>query len=239
MDKSPDRFFTHWDSDAKTYTLQLHFKRPGLPGMGGHGGGLPPPPPVSWVTGVGTMCSSRVCAVSGARVELMWRACGVPFSGRDAGRDASASAAAGDDAAAAASAHARILSTDSLLPGWATGAVWAAGAPFRLALTFTWRTSSSAKMGGAKPCCGDRGACSAGGAGSIERGGRRGGIQYSEGGRLQQVVPGEATVREGAGCSAWWVPLLLEGRRRRRLWVAPETHLIIAKSSTVSRARVA
>lgn len=40
IDNRPDHFFTHWDSDQKTYTLQLYFKRPGM-----QGGGPPPPPP--------------------------------------------------------------------------------------------------------------------------------------------------------------------------------------------------
>lgn len=54
IDKVPDHFFSHWEPDAKVYTLQLYFKNPRLggpmgiappppPGMGMPG--LPPPPP--------------------------------------------------------------------------------------------------------------------------------------------------------------------------------------------------
>mmetsp|Transcript_37156 Transcript_37156/g.104872 ORF Transcript_37156/g.104872 Transcript_37156/m.104872 type:complete len:288 (+) Transcript_37156:250-1113(+) len=41
IDKTAEKLFTHWDSDKKTFSLQLHFK----PGRGGGGGGGPPMPP--------------------------------------------------------------------------------------------------------------------------------------------------------------------------------------------------
>ena len=55
IDKSRERFFTHWEPDKKVFTLQLHFKSgeraAGDPagGRGGYAaaapGGMPPPPP--------------------------------------------------------------------------------------------------------------------------------------------------------------------------------------------------
>ena len=54
IDKSRERFFTHWEPDKKVFTLQLHFKSgeraAGDPaGDGGYAaaapGGMPPPPP--------------------------------------------------------------------------------------------------------------------------------------------------------------------------------------------------
>lgn len=127
MDKSPDRFFTHWDADGKVYALQLHFKRPGPGGPGGMGGPPPPPPPpvrgfrvAFWARfllqddrGVRTIARGVVwwpvtVGLNSRRLSVC-----VPDAGRGAAaRDAAAAAAAGDDAAAhaAASAHARLLS---------------------------------------------------------------------------------------------------------------------------------
>lgn len=57
IDKTRDRFFTHWESDKKVFTLQLYFKSSaptgGPPGQGGGAGGaIPPPPPPGALPGM-------------------------------------------------------------------------------------------------------------------------------------------------------------------------------------------
>ncbi|KAI8465317.1 MAG: hypothetical protein J3K34DRAFT_91919 [Monoraphidium minutum] len=47
VSKDDGRFFTHWDPDSRTFSLQLHFKPRPLPP--GAPGGLPPPPPMGMV----------------------------------------------------------------------------------------------------------------------------------------------------------------------------------------------
>jgi len=58
IDKTRDRFFTHWEPDKKVFTLQLYFKNNALIGGGpptqggGAPGSIPPPPPPGGLPGM-------------------------------------------------------------------------------------------------------------------------------------------------------------------------------------------